>query len=216
MAGGARLRDDRDGGFLAEGPAGPARRAAPGGDRHRSVLPAVRPWRPRRKARVTNTSRLVQWHDKVCEPPGDSRSDLWFVYHLGTRLKELYADSTEPRDAAIQALTWDYPVSGAMQEPDAAAVLREINGYTVADRQAADELPGAEGRRQHGRAAAGCTAAFSRPTHDNTLALAQAGRAGRPGQPPRLGVRLARQPPHPLQSRLRRSRTASRGPSARR
>ena len=24
---------------------------------------------------VTNTSRLVQWHDKVCEPPGDSRSE---------------------------------------------------------------------------------------------------------------------------------------------
>ena len=42
---------------------------------------------------MTNTSRLVQWHDKVCDPPGDSRSDLWFVYHLGRRLKELYAES---------------------------------------------------------------------------------------------------------------------------
>ena len=79
---------------------------------------------------MTNTSRLVQWHDKVCDPPGDSRSDLWFIYHLGRRLKQLYADSTEPRDAAIQALTLDYPVSGDMAEPDAAAVLREINGYT--------------------------------------------------------------------------------------
>ena len=38
---------------------------------------------------VTNTSRLVQWHDVVCEAPGDSRSDLWFIYHLGKRLKEL-------------------------------------------------------------------------------------------------------------------------------
>jgi len=84
---------------------------------------------------VTNTSRLVQWHDKVCDPPGDSRSDLWFIYHLGRRLKALYADSSEPRDAAIQALTWTYPVSGALQEPDAAAVLKEINGYTVADRK---------------------------------------------------------------------------------
>jgi formate dehydrogenase major subunit len=82
---------------------------------------------------MTNTSRLVQWHDKVCDPPGDCRSDLWFMYHLGKRLKELYANSTEPRDAAIQSLTWEYPVSGAVAEPDAAAVLREINGYTVAD-----------------------------------------------------------------------------------
>ncbi|MBV9251353.1 MAG: molybdopterin-dependent oxidoreductase, partial [Acetobacteraceae bacterium] len=82
---------------------------------------------------VTNTSRLVQWHDKVCDPPGDSRSDLWFMYHLGRRLKELYADSTDPGDKPIQALTWDYPVSGEIEEPDAASVLREINGYTVAD-----------------------------------------------------------------------------------
>ena len=84
---------------------------------------------------VTNTSRLVQWHDKVCDAPGDSRSDLSFIYHLGKRLKQLYADSTEPADRAIQALTWTYPVSGSTEEPDAAAVLREINGYTVADRK---------------------------------------------------------------------------------
>jgi len=84
---------------------------------------------------MTNTSRLVQWHDKVCDPPGDNRSELWFIYHLGRRLKQLYAVSAEPRDAAILALTWTYPVSGDAAEPDAAAVLREINGYTVADRK---------------------------------------------------------------------------------
>jgi formate dehydrogenase major subunit len=84
---------------------------------------------------MTNTSRLVQWHDSVLEAPGDSRSDLWFIYHLGKRLKQLYADSTETRDAAIQALTWDYPENGDRNEPEAEAILREINGYTVADRQ---------------------------------------------------------------------------------
>ncbi len=84
---------------------------------------------------VTNTSRLVQWHDVVLRAPGDSRSDLWFIYHLGKRLKQLYADSREQRDAAIQALTWQYPVRGARQEPDAESVLREVNGYTVADRK---------------------------------------------------------------------------------
>ena len=84
---------------------------------------------------VTNTSRLVQWHDAVCEAPGDSRSDLWFIHHLGKRLKQLYGDSKEPQDRAIQDLTWEYPEHGARCEPDAAAVLREINGYTVADRK---------------------------------------------------------------------------------
>ncbi len=80
---------------------------------------------------VTNTSRLVQWHDAVCEAPGDSRSDLWFMYHLGRRLKELYADSTLERDKPIQSLTWDYPVTGKKQEPVAEEVLKEVNGWTV-------------------------------------------------------------------------------------
>ncbi len=84
---------------------------------------------------VTNTSRLIQWHDAVLEAPGDSRSDLWFIYHLGKRLKQLYANSREARDNAIRHLTWQYPERGDRAEPDAEAVLREINGYTVADRK---------------------------------------------------------------------------------
>ncbi len=96
-------------------------------------LPAAMPGE--KDGTVTNTSRLIQWHDVVCEAPGDSRSDLWFIYHLGARLKRLYAGSSETRDAAIQDLTWDYPLKGERQEPDAEAVLKEINGYTVADRK---------------------------------------------------------------------------------
>ena len=83
----------------------------------------------------TNTHRLLQWHDKVVEAPGDSRSELWFVYHLGRQLKQLYATSTRAADEPIQNLTWDYPVAGAKKEPDAEAVLQEINGYTWADRK---------------------------------------------------------------------------------
>ncbi len=58
-------------------------------------MPAAMPGE--KEGTVTNTSRLVQWHDHVCEAPGDSRSDLWFVYHLGRRLKAMYADSHGPR-----------------------------------------------------------------------------------------------------------------------
>ena len=101
---------------------------------------------------VTNTSRLVQWHDAVLEPPGDSRSDLWFIYHLGKRLKQLYAHSTEPRDAAIQALTWTYPERGKRAEPEAEAVLREINGYTVADRK---QIPSYQQLKDDGSTACG-------------------------------------------------------------
>jgi formate dehydrogenase major subunit len=83
----------------------------------------------------TNTHRLVQWHDHVVDAPGDGRSELWFVYHLGRRLKELYAGSSDPRDEPIRNVTLDYPTTGERQEPDAAAVLREINGYTWPDRR---------------------------------------------------------------------------------
>lgn len=83
----------------------------------------------------TNTHRLIQWHDHVVDAPGDSRSELWFVYHLGKRLQELYADSEDPRDEPIKNLQLEYPLEGPRGEPAPEAVLKEINGYTWADRQ---------------------------------------------------------------------------------
>ncbi len=85
----------------------------------------------------TNTQRLIQWRDKAIDPPGDARSDLWFIYHLGKRLKALYAESDDPKDQPIQALQWDYehPEAQAQwsikDEPDDLLVLKEINGYYV-------------------------------------------------------------------------------------
>ena len=76
----------------------------------------------------TNTQRLLQWHAKAVEPTGDRRSDLWFTYHLGRRIRERLADSTEARDRPVQELRWDVPTTGDLEEPSAAAVLREING----------------------------------------------------------------------------------------
>src|SRR5207248_10529220 len=55
---------------------------------------------------LTNTQRLIQFHEKAADPPGDARSDVWFTVHLGLRLKELYKTSRLPRDAGIKALTW--------------------------------------------------------------------------------------------------------------
>jgi formate dehydrogenase major subunit len=87
----------------------------------------------------TNTERLIQWHDKACDPPDDCRSDAWFFYHLGLRLKRMYADSTLERDSPIRNLTWDYhrdhpealsdgSTSRMADEPDSAGILKEING----------------------------------------------------------------------------------------
>ncbi len=76
----------------------------------------------------TNTQRLLQWHHKAVEPAGDCRSELWFTYHLGRRVRERLAGSSEARDRLLAALTWDYPLQGPQEEPDAEAILQEING----------------------------------------------------------------------------------------
>ena len=76
----------------------------------------------------TQTQRLLQWHHKAVEPQGDCRSELWFYWHLGRIIREKLAGSTDPRDRPVLDLAWDYPLLGEAQDPDAAAVLREING----------------------------------------------------------------------------------------
>ena len=93
---------------------------------------------------LTNTQRLLQFHTQVMDPPDDCRSDAWIVYQLGLRLKAMYANSTDPRDAAINALTWDYEPRHAHKladgtasriegEPDVTRVLEEVNGRKFAD-----------------------------------------------------------------------------------
>jgi formate dehydrogenase major subunit len=76
----------------------------------------------------TNTQRLLQWHKKAVEPPGDARSDLWFYYHLGKLLRAKLSGSRRHRDRPLLHLTWDYPEEGATADPSADAVLAEING----------------------------------------------------------------------------------------
>ena len=89
----------------------------------------------------TNTQRMLQWHHTAVEPAGDARSDLWFAFHLGRRIRQKLAqakpdDSPLPDGVAsademnrpVLDLTWDYPVKGPTEDPDAEAVLAEVNG----------------------------------------------------------------------------------------
>jgi formate dehydrogenase major subunit len=77
----------------------------------------------------TQTQRMLQWHHKAVEPPGDARSELWFMYHLGRIIRDKLAGSTDEIDRPVLDLAWDYPTIGDIEEPDAEAVLREINGW---------------------------------------------------------------------------------------
>jgi formate dehydrogenase major subunit len=89
----------------------------------------------------TNTQRMLQWHHTAVEPAGDARSDLWFAFHLGRRIRQklTQAGADEPplpegvtsadeMNRPVLDLTWDYPVRGPLDEPDAEAVLAEVNG----------------------------------------------------------------------------------------
>ena len=84
---------------------------------------------------LTNTMRLIQWHAKAVDPPGDARSDAAFFYDLGLRLKKLYAVSKAKKDRPILDLVWDYQhdPKDRKVEPKIELVLKEVNGYATQD-----------------------------------------------------------------------------------
>jgi len=88
----------------------------------------------------TNTQRMLQYHNKAVEPPGDARSETWFIYHLGRRLKEKAARDRRPMNEPLNALTWNYSTEGPHREPKVEEVLREINGWTTADHKQLQKL----------------------------------------------------------------------------
>ncbi len=157
----------------------------------------------------TNTQRLLQWHFKALEPEGDRRSDLWFVYHLGRRIREQLAGSKEPRDKPILELAWPYAPSGPYEDPSADQVLREINGI------------GPDGKaigtyadlKNDGSTSSGCSTAArtptkrtSRPARSRAMSRARSHPNGAgPGRSTAGSSTTAHRP----------IRTESRGPSAR-
>ena len=111
----------------------------------------------------TNTQRMLQWHYQAVEPAGDARSELWFMYHLGRRIREKLApgglggvppESTvaNEMDRPVLDLTWDYPVEGPLSEPSAEAVLAEINGFDAEQRPLSSYLQ----LKDDGSTACGC------------------------------------------------------------
>jgi formate dehydrogenase major subunit len=100
----------------------------------------------------TNTQRLLQWHEKAVDPPGQARSEAWFMLELGRRLKAKAAADRDPRNDGLRALTWDYSTD-TRGEPDAEAVLREINGWRTGSRE---QVGGFTDLAADGSTACGC------------------------------------------------------------
>ena len=85
----------------------------------------------------TNTQRLLQWHWQAVEPKEDCRSELWFYFHLGRRIKrEARRTRRSERDKLIKALTWEYPTHSAIAGAGAPRPCsQEINGCEIDERQ---------------------------------------------------------------------------------
>ena len=153
----------------------------------------------------TNTQRLLQWNDKALDPPGDARSDLWFMHHLAKRVKAHYAGSAAARLADPQ------PRLGL---PRARRHRRALRGRGPArdqrprhrHRRTPFRLRRAQGgrldgmrlldllRRLRGRRQPGAPPRARRPRRPRRLGLA------------RVGLGVAGQPPPAVQPRLRRPR----------
>jgi len=99
----------------------------------------------------TQTQRMLQWREKALEPKGDQRSELWFFYHLGRRLKQRLGDSADDRDRPIVDLFWDYEGHG--DEPSADHVLRRISGQ---DCVSGEQVSGYLDLKADGSTLAGC------------------------------------------------------------
>lgn len=103
----------------------------------------------------TQTQRMLQWHHKAIDPPGDCQSELHFFFNLGKKIKSILADSTLERDKPIQDLTWDYPTLDS-GEPDAEAVLKEINGTYLTGDKAGQPLGSYTEMKPDGSTSGGC------------------------------------------------------------
>lgn len=77
---------------------------------------------------IVTSGRLIQWRPKVAEPPGEAKEDIWILDRIFKAVRELYQNSTDPKDRPILDLHWDYG-----DPPDVERVAREINGYWTRD-----------------------------------------------------------------------------------
>jgi formate dehydrogenase major subunit len=101
----------------------------------------------------TNTQRLLQFREKAVDPPGDARSETWFIYHLGRRLKNKASGKAGKLYEPLQTIQWDYKTEGTIREPNVEQVLKEINGWDV---ETGKQLSGYKELKDDGSTACGC------------------------------------------------------------
>ncbi len=151
----------------------------------------------------TNTQRLLQWHHAAVEPAGDARSELWFMYHLGRRIREKLAGSTDAMDRPVLDLTWDYPTKGSPRGTRRGGGARRDQRM---GRRRRSPLVATPSCADDGSTTCGCwiyCGVFADGVEPG--GAAQAGQRAELGRA-RVGLGVAGEPAHPLQPRVGRPR----------
>lgn len=78
----------------------------------------------------TNSGRVVRWHWKAVEGPGESKSDADIMAHLYLTLKAMYTKDGGAFPDPILKLSWPYRIT---HEPSPEELLMEISGKALGD-----------------------------------------------------------------------------------
>jgi len=111
----------------------------------------------------TNSSRVIQWHWKGADGPGDSLSDLDILSGVFVRLRALYAKDGGAFPEPMLNLTWPYRIA---HQPSPEEITMEMSGKALADvtdlkdttkvlAKAGEQLAGFAQLRDDGSTAAG-------------------------------------------------------------
>lgn len=79
---------------------------------------------------LVSSSRVLQWHWKGAEPPGEARSDLEIMSGLFLRIRNLYRTQGGKFPDPIVNLSWPY---AKPESPTPEELAREYNGRALAD-----------------------------------------------------------------------------------
>ena len=78
----------------------------------------------------TNSGRVIQWHWKAANGPGESKGDIEIVASLFQKLKAMYAKDGGKFPDAILNLAWAHRIP---TKPSAAELLMEVSGKALGD-----------------------------------------------------------------------------------
>jgi formate dehydrogenase major subunit len=113
---------------------------------------------------LVSSSRVLQWHWKGAEPPGEAMADTEIVGNLYTRLRALYQKEGGAFPDPIVNLTWPYRDA---KSPSPEELAKEYNGKALADlpdptdatktlAKAGEQLSGFGLLKDDGSTASGC------------------------------------------------------------